>query len=173
MPSRSKTSTSPSMKAAPSVSSEKMARANPLCYVSLRASSFLLLVEFECWERSRLVRAHARPVFETRFSGRKYLTYQEKLPGPNFPDNAANNKNIKLYADATAAKMREMPLDDFYNSNVRILSNGCVPHAMSLWEVKPAAEAKHRWDLFNLIGSVRSPDAFPPAGLFGCPLSPA
>jgi branched-chain amino acid transport system substrate-binding protein len=78
-----------------------------------------------------------------------------------------------LDADATAAKMREMPLDDFYNSNVRILSNGCVPHAMSLWEVKPAAEAKHRWDLFNLIGSVPSPDAFPPAGLFGCPLSPA
>ncbi len=78
-----------------------------------------------------------------------------------------------LDADATAAKMRETPLDDFYNSNVRILSNGCVPHAMSLWEVKPASEAKHRWDLFNLIASVPSPDAFPPAALFGCPLSQA
>jgi branched-chain amino acid transport system substrate-binding protein len=77
-----------------------------------------------------------------------------------------------LDADATAAKMRELPLDDFYNSDVRILSNGCVPHAMYLWEVKPVAEAKHRWDLFDLIGSVPSPAAFPPAGLFGCPLSP-
>jgi branched-chain amino acid transport system substrate-binding protein len=78
-----------------------------------------------------------------------------------------------LDADATAAKMRELPLDDFYNSNVRILSNGCVPHAMNLWEVKPASEAKHKWDLFNLIGSMPSPDAYPPAALFGCPLSQA
>ncbi|WP_428486230.1 ABC transporter substrate-binding protein [Rhodopila sp.] len=78
-----------------------------------------------------------------------------------------------LDADATAAKMRALPLDDFYNSNVRIMANGCVPHTMYLWEVKPAAAAKHRWDLFNLIGTMPTPDAYPPAGLFGCPLSPA
>jgi branched-chain amino acid transport system substrate-binding protein len=78
-----------------------------------------------------------------------------------------------LDADATAAKMRELPLDDFYNSNVRILSNGCVPHAMNLWEVKPTSEAKHKWDLFKQIASMPSPDAYPPAALFGCPLSQA
>jgi branched-chain amino acid transport system substrate-binding protein len=78
-----------------------------------------------------------------------------------------------LDADATAAKMRELPLDDFYNSNVRILSNGCVPHAMNLWEVKPPSESKHNWDLFTQIASVPSPDAYPPAALFGCPLSQA
>jgi branched-chain amino acid transport system substrate-binding protein len=78
-----------------------------------------------------------------------------------------------LDADTTAAKMRELPLDDFYNKNVRIMANGCVPHTMYLWEVKPASQAKHRWDLFNLVSTVPTPDAFPPAGLFGCPLSPA
>jgi branched-chain amino acid transport system substrate-binding protein len=78
-----------------------------------------------------------------------------------------------LDADATAAKMRELPLDDFYNSNVRIMANGCVPHAMYLWEVKPPSEAKHRWDLFNLIGTTPTPEAYPPVSLFGCPLSPA
>jgi branched-chain amino acid transport system substrate-binding protein len=48
-----------------------------------------------------------------------------------------------LDADATAAKMHETPTDDFYNSNVRIMPNGCVPHTMYLWEVKPTSEAKH------------------------------
>jgi branched-chain amino acid transport system substrate-binding protein len=78
-----------------------------------------------------------------------------------------------LDADAVAAKMRELPLDDFYNKNVRIMANGCVPHTMYLWEVKPLSESKHRWDVFNLLGTVPTPDAFPPANLFGCPLSPA
>jgi hypothetical protein len=32
---------------------------------------------------------------------------QEKLPGPNFPDNAANNANIKLYTEATAEVARK------------------------------------------------------------------
>jgi branched-chain amino acid transport system substrate-binding protein len=78
-----------------------------------------------------------------------------------------------LDADAVAAKMRELPLDDFYNKNVRIMANGCVPHTMYLWQVKPSSEAKHRWDVFDLIGTVPTPEAFPPANLFGCPLSPA
>jgi len=39
--------------------------------------------------------------------------------------------------------------------------------------VKPPAEAKHRWDLFDRIGTMPSPEAYPPVGLFGCPLSPA
>jgi branched-chain amino acid transport system substrate-binding protein len=78
-----------------------------------------------------------------------------------------------LDADPVAAKMRELPLDDFYNKNVRIMANGCVPHTMYLWQVKPSSEAKHRWDVFDLIGTVPTPEAFPPANLFGCPLSAA
>jgi branched-chain amino acid transport system substrate-binding protein len=78
-----------------------------------------------------------------------------------------------LDADASAAQMRALPLDDFYNSNVRIMANGCVPHTMYLWQVKPASAAKHKWDLFDQIGVTPSPDAYPPVGLFGCPLSPA
>ncbi|MEO8714189.1 MAG: ABC transporter substrate-binding protein [Acetobacteraceae bacterium] len=44
-----------------------------------------------------------------------------------------------LDADAVAAKMRETPLDDFYNKGVRIQANGCVPQTMYLWQVKPTA----------------------------------
>ena len=77
-----------------------------------------------------------------------------------------------LDADTVAAKMREMPLNDFYNKNVRIMANGCVPHTMYLWQVKepPAAD---KYDLFTRLSEMPSPDAFPPPGLLGCPLVPA
>jgi branched-chain amino acid transport system substrate-binding protein len=76
-----------------------------------------------------------------------------------------------LDADATAAKMRETPLNDFYNSNVRIMPNGCVPHTMYVWEVKPLSEAKHRWDVFKLISTVPTPNAYAPTDTFGCALA--
>ena len=78
-----------------------------------------------------------------------------------------------LDADAVAAKMRERPLDDFYNKGVRIQANGCVPHTMYLWQVKPPAESKQPWDVFRQLTVIASPDAYPPPGLFGCPLVPA
>jgi branched-chain amino acid transport system substrate-binding protein len=75
-----------------------------------------------------------------------------------------------LDADAVAAKMREVPLDDFYNKDVRIQANGCVPHTMYLWQVKAASQSKEKWDLFNRLATIPTPEAFPPPALFGCPL---
>ncbi len=78
-----------------------------------------------------------------------------------------------LDADAVAAKMRATPLDDFYNKGVQIQANGCVPHTMYLWQVKPVSQSKQKWDLFDQLAVIPSPQAFPPPGLFGCPLVPA
>lgn len=77
-----------------------------------------------------------------------------------------------LDADAVAAKMHATPLDDFYNKGVHIEANGCVPHAMYLWQVKPPAESKHKWDVFTQLATIPSPQAYPPPGLFGCSLVP-
>lgn len=75
-----------------------------------------------------------------------------------------------LDADAVAAKMHEMPLDDFYNKGVRIQPNGCVPHTMYLWQVKSPAQSKQKFDVFTQLATMPTPEAFPPPGLFGCPL---
>ena len=75
-----------------------------------------------------------------------------------------------LDADAVAAKFRDLPVDDFYNKGVRIMDNGCVPHAMYLWEVKPPAAGDKTWDVYKRLSTIPSPDAYPPPGLFGCPL---
>jgi branched-chain amino acid transport system substrate-binding protein len=75
-----------------------------------------------------------------------------------------------LDGDAIAAKMREMPVNDMYNQNVAIQANGAVPHTMYLWEVKKREPGDHKWDAFKRIGTVPSPNAYPPPALFGCPL---
>ncbi len=78
-----------------------------------------------------------------------------------------------LDADAVAAKMRETPLNDFYNKDVRIQPNGCVPHTMYLWQVKEPAQSKQKYDLFTQLAAMPTPEAFPPPALFGCPLVPS
>lgn len=75
-----------------------------------------------------------------------------------------------LDADAVASAMRETPVNDFYNENVRIQPNGCVPHTMYVWEVKPHSANDHKWDVFKRVSTVPTPDAYPPPALFGCPL---
>jgi branched-chain amino acid transport system substrate-binding protein len=75
-----------------------------------------------------------------------------------------------LDADAVAAKMRQTPVSDFFNNDVRIMANGAVPHTTYLWMVKPSSEAKGRWDVYKLLGTLPSPTAFPLADALGCPL---
>ncbi len=118
---------------------------------------------------------------ETRAWTERYLT---KMPRPPNEYNAGCYAGVThwlkavkaantLDADAVATKMRAMPLDDFYNKGVRIQANGCVPHTMYLWEVKPPAQATHKWDVFKKLATIPSPGAYPPPGLFGCPLVPS
>jgi len=75
-----------------------------------------------------------------------------------------------LDADAVAAKMRDTPVNDFYNAGVQIQANGSVPHTMYVWEVKPSAQASGRWDVYRLLSTLPSPEAYPPPAQFGCPL---
>ena len=118
---------------------------------------------------------------ETRAWTERYVARMQTLPNEyNAASYSAASHWLKavkaantLDADAVAAKMRELPLNDFYNKNVRLQANGCVPHAMHVWQVKAAAEAKHPGDVFSPIGTMASPDAYPPPALFGCPLVPA
>jgi branched-chain amino acid transport system substrate-binding protein len=75
-----------------------------------------------------------------------------------------------LDADAVAAKMHEMSVNDFYNTDVHIDPNGCVRHTMYVWEVKPSSEARYRWDYYKPIAAISGANAFPPPAVFGCPL---
>ena len=45
-------------------------------------------------------------------------------------------------ADKVVAKMKATPVNDFYNTNVKIREDGRVMHVMYLWQVKPRGEVE-------------------------------
>ena len=73
-------------------------------------------------------------------------------------------------ADAVVAKMKATPVDDFYNDNVRIREDGRVMHTMYLWQVKPAADAKSKYDFCNKVATIAPADAWRSLQDGGCPL---
>ena len=73
-------------------------------------------------------------------------------------------------ADAVVAKMKATPVNDFYNDNVQIRADGRVMHTMYLWQVKPVAQAKSKYDFCNKLATIAPADAFRPMAEGGCPL---
>jgi branched-chain amino acid transport system substrate-binding protein len=73
-------------------------------------------------------------------------------------------------AEAVAARMKAMPVNDMYNSDVRLREDGRTLHTMYLWQVKPAAEARHPYDFCRLLATIAPEDAWRPLNAGGCPL---
>jgi branched-chain amino acid transport system substrate-binding protein len=72
-------------------------------------------------------------------------------------------------ADAVAAKMREMPVNDFFATNGRIGPDGLHRHDMYLVQVKAPAESKYPWDYYKIAKVIPAAEAFPPVSE-KCPL---
>jgi branched-chain amino acid transport system substrate-binding protein len=73
-------------------------------------------------------------------------------------------------ADAVAAKMKELPVNDFYNTDVKIREDGRVMHVMYLWQVKPPSEARYANDFCTRLATIQPADAWRPLDQGGCPL---
>ena len=73
-------------------------------------------------------------------------------------------------ADAVVAKMKAMPVNDFYNKNVQIRQDGRVMHTMYLWQVKTPQEAKYPHDFCKKVATIAPADAWRPLSEGGCPL---
>jgi branched-chain amino acid transport system substrate-binding protein len=72
-------------------------------------------------------------------------------------------------ADAVVAKMKATKVNDFYNDNVTIREDGRVMHQMYLWQVKPAAEAKYKYDFCTNLAVIKPADAWRPMTPGLCP----
>jgi branched-chain amino acid transport system substrate-binding protein len=72
-------------------------------------------------------------------------------------------------AGPVMAKMKEMPVNDFYNKDVKVREDGRVLHLNYLWQVKPPAEAKHKYDFCNQLAVIQPADAWRPLSDGGCP----
>jgi branched-chain amino acid transport system substrate-binding protein len=73
-------------------------------------------------------------------------------------------------AKAVMAKMRELPVDDFYAKNGRLREDGRLVHDMYFAEVKKPSESKEPWDDYKILGTIPGAGAFRSLEDGGCPL---
>jgi branched-chain amino acid transport system substrate-binding protein len=73
-------------------------------------------------------------------------------------------------AKAVMAKMRELPVNDFYVKNGHVREDGRLVHDMLFVQVKTPAESKGAWDYYKILGTVPGDQAFRPLAEGGCPL---
>lgn len=69
-----------------------------------------------------------------------------------------------------AAKMREMPVDDFFSRGGRIREDGRLLHDMYLVEVKRPEESKVPWDYYKVLRTIPAEQAAMPLAASKCPL---
>ena len=73
-------------------------------------------------------------------------------------------------SQAVLAKMREMPVDDFFSRGGIIRKDGRMVHDMLLVQVKTPAESKYPWDYYKVLATIPGDQAFRPIGESECPL---
>ncbi|MDO8977761.1 MAG: ABC transporter substrate-binding protein [Afipia sp.] len=71
---------------------------------------------------------------------------------------------------AVAAKMKELPVNDFYNKNVQIRQDGRVMHKTFLMKVKSPADSKYRGDFYQQLAEMSGEQSFKPLAESECPL---
>jgi len=73
-------------------------------------------------------------------------------------------------AKAVAAKMRELPVNDFFAKGGKVREDGRMVHDMLLVQVKKPSESKQPWDYYNILATVPGEQAFQPLAQSECPL---
>ena len=73
-------------------------------------------------------------------------------------------------AKAVMAKMREIPVNDFYVKRGRLREDGRLLHDMYFVQVKTPSESSGPWDYYKIVATIPGDQAFRPAGEDGCPL---
>ena len=73
-------------------------------------------------------------------------------------------------AKPVLAKMRAMPVNDFFAKGGHIREDGRMVHDMYLVEVKTPAESTGEWDIYKILATIPGNEAYRPLNEGGCPL---
>lgn len=74
-------------------------------------------------------------------------------------------------SDAVAKKLKELPVNDDFAQNGKVLANGRMVHDLYLFEVKKPEESKKPFDYYKQLAVVPGDKAFFTAAESGCPLT--
>ena len=136
--------------------------------MELKAAQGLKFVTAFYWDRND----------ETREWSQRFFERQQRMPTQT---QASVYSAIRHYlksieaagtdeAKAVMAKMRELPVNDFYTKNGHLREDGRLVHDMYFAQVKTPAESTRPWDYYKILSTIPGEQAFRPMSEGGCPL---
>ncbi|MEH2595140.1 branched-chain amino acid transport system substrate-binding protein [Bradyrhizobium sp. AZCC 1577] len=136
--------------------------------MGLRSSQGLVLTDAFYWDRDE----------ETRAFAKRFFAKMKRMPHMG---DAGDYSSTMHYLNAikaagtddaktVMAKMRELPVNDFFAKNGRIREDGRFVHDMYVYEVKKPEESKYAWDYYKLRATIPGDEAFRPLSESKCPL---
>lgn len=114
----------------------------------------------------------------TRAWSKRYFARVSKMPNSS---QAALYSSITHYLNAVTAartdatdpvmaKMRELPVNDFFARDGHIRADGVMTHDMYLFQIKTPAESHGAWDFYKTVETIPGDRAFRPLAESKCPL---
>lgn len=136
--------------------------------MGLTTAQGLVLTNAFYWDRDE----------ETRAFSKRFFAKMKRMPHMG---DAGDYSSTMHYLNAikasgtddaktVMAKMREMPVNDFFAKNGRVREDGRFVHDMYVYEVKKPSESKYTWDYYKLRAVVPGEEAFRPLSESKCPL---
>jgi branched-chain amino acid transport system substrate-binding protein len=136
--------------------------------LGLEAAQGLILTNAFYWDRDDETRAFSKRFFE-------------RMKRPPHMGDAGDYSSTMHYlkavqaagtddAKTVMAKMRELPINDFFAKGGRIREDGRMVHDMYVYEVKKPSESKGEWDYYKLRAVIPGDEAFRSLKDSACPL---
>jgi branched-chain amino acid transport system substrate-binding protein len=136
--------------------------------VGLKAAQGLTFVTAFYWDRDD----------ESRSWSKRFFLLHKRMPTMA---QAAIYSAIRHYvraieaagtdeAKAVMAKMRDIPVNDFYAKNGKVREDGRMVHDMYFVQVKKPEESTGPWDYYKILSTIPGDQAFRPLDEGGCPL---
>ena len=136
--------------------------------LGLEAGQGLILTNAFYWDRDDETRAWSKRFFE-KMKRMPHMgdagDYSSTMHYLNAVQAAGTDD-----AKTVMAKMREMPVNDFFAKNGRIREDGRMVHDMYVYQVKKPSESKGDWDFYKLLEVIPAEQAFRPLSESTCPL---
>ena len=141
---------------------------NDVHTLGLEAAQSMLLTTAFYWDRND----------ESRKWSRRFFEKMKKMPNMSQAGLYSSVLHYLKAVDAAGtdetgvvmAKMKQMPINDFFASNGRIREDGRMVHDMYLYQVKKPSESKYPWDYYRQVAVVPGDKAFQPMSASACPL---
>ena len=136
--------------------------------VGLADAQGLLLAESFYWDRTEESRRWSKRFFARRgvmpiqMQAGVYSAVTHYLKAV---DTLGNDE-----AKAVVARMRDMPIHDFFADRGLLRADGRMAHDMYLVEVKKPEELHYPWDYYKILKIIPGEEAFRPMSEGGCPL---